>query len=781
MNHLPKPSTTSRLLLASCLCLAGGAHAQTAQKPPAPEKPQPAKPKPAPAAEPSKAAETPAETPVGTQTGTQAPAEMASVVVAAERQTTRIDRDVYDVKSDASSSNGTAADALNSVPSVAVDPDGSVTLRGSQNVQIMVDGKPSAMMQGDNRGAALMSIPADDIESIEVINNPGAQFGNEGGSGPILNLVMRRNRRAGGFAAINANAGTAGRYNTSVTGSYNTGPFGMQGGLNVRHDGRDSVGSTVRDRYDPFSGAMLHSTQTGSSTGLNDTVGVNGSVHYNATAKDTVGASFSYSGSSNDNQSLDHYLRYNQARLVDTDYVRTSARSGDRRNTGFGARWDHKGGADGEEFKMDLRVTDSDNTAFNRYANMYAPGSLRGTSGQSRQNNEADTRIIDYTGDYELPSDKGILRLGYKLSRTRSGNDILDVNIDPATQAETVNTQRTNRFSVTEKNYALYGSYEKPLDAYWGIQGGLRVERTELDIQQLTQNIDAANSYTNLIPSAYALRKWNDGTKLRFSYSHRIRRPNGNELNPFIIYRDEFNVSSGNPRLKPTQRDSIEVAYDAKYAGVDTKIRGYFNKETDAILERRYFINDTVLLTTRDNAGGTHSGGVELNLGGKLLPGLSLNGNMNLLRTQQRLLELTGAESRRMVNSLSARIRVNYQLGAADQLQAMIMAQGKTLMGQLERQPTTTVNLTLRHAFTPQFAMVLNVTDAFAGNRNKSLIDSATLKETRIFSYDSRIVYLGLTYRFGGFAPAGGGGRNNGGGGRNGGLGGVGPRPGVGD
>ena len=131
------------------------------------------------------------------------------------------------------------------MPSVAVDPDGTVTLRGSSNVQILVDGKPSAMLQGENRGAALQAMGADDIESVEVINNPGAQFGNEGGGGPILNLVMRRNRKPGGFGTVNANAGKDGRYNSAVNGSYNEGAWGFQGGLNVRHDGRDSTAEVL--------------------------------------------------------------------------------------------------------------------------------------------------------------------------------------------------------------------------------------------------------------------------------------------------------------------------------------------------------------------------------------------------------------------------------------------------------------------------------------------------------------------------------------------------------
>ena len=140
----------------------------------------------------------------------QTPVE-STVTVSATRSQNRIDRQSYDVKADPATSVDTVADTLNKVPSVAVDGDGNVTLRG-RSVQILVDGKPSAMMQGENRAAAINALPAGDLDSVEVINNPGAQFGNEGGGGPIINLVMRRERSPGGFATVSANIGTEGRY-----------------------------------------------------------------------------------------------------------------------------------------------------------------------------------------------------------------------------------------------------------------------------------------------------------------------------------------------------------------------------------------------------------------------------------------------------------------------------------------------------------------------------------------------------------------------------------------
>ncbi|WP_374011282.1 TonB-dependent receptor plug domain-containing protein [Massilia sp. Se16.2.3] len=181
-----------------------------------------------------------------------------TVSVTAQRSGNRTDRQVYDVKADPATVSDTVADTLNKVPSVAVDADGAVTLRGKTNVQIYVDGKPSAMMQGENRAMAISSMPAGDLDSVEVINNPGAQFGNEGGGGPIINLVMRRERRPGGFGSVTAIAGSGGRAGVNAAGSYTTGRMSIQGGGYIRKEERHGTGETRRERIDPLTGARVH-------------------------------------------------------------------------------------------------------------------------------------------------------------------------------------------------------------------------------------------------------------------------------------------------------------------------------------------------------------------------------------------------------------------------------------------------------------------------------------------------------------------------------------------
>lgn len=690
--------------------------------------------------------------------------KVQSVNVVGERQTNRIDRQVYDVKSDVSSSNGSAADALGNVPSVGVDPDGTVSLRGNTNVQILVDGKPSAMLQGEGRGAMLQAMPAEDIDSIEVINNPGAEFGNEGGGGPILNLVMKRTRRPGGQGVANVNVGTAGRYNGQVSGGYNSGRWGMQGGVNFRHDGRNSTGDTERDRIDPRSGVDQHTTQTSSSTGLNDMAGARGQLTYNLGQDDTLEANAGYMKRNNDNLNRSHYTLANDGAPY-SDYFRTTRRTGEITNSTWGARWDHKGEKIGELFRMDLRVSNSDNGNESRYANQYLIAPPRtidpaqpfsGTDTSSLQDVASKVRIVDYTGDYETPLESGaIVKLGYKIIDTDSQFDTRYFDFDPSSGAAVANGRRTNAFEVDERDAALYGSYQWKVSERWGALAGLRVEHTHMDLDEITTGLNASNSYLNWIPSAFATYKLSETTNLRFAYAHRIRRATGQQLNPYVVYQDELNESSGNPKLKPVQTDSFEIGYETKAGQLNANLRAYYRADRDMIRSRQVAVNDTVLLTTLENGGHNRAGGLEFSLSGKLTPQLTINTSGNLAYTEQQQIDITGAEYSRSATSLTARGKLNYQLTPQDMLQIMISAQGKTLVGTGYREPSATLNFTYRRNLTPQLSLVFDVRDVFRSQKIETITDTEYLKQHSITRFDGRMAFIGLSYRFGGVQGGG--------------------------
>jgi outer membrane receptor protein involved in Fe transport len=681
------------------------------------------------------------------------------VNVVGERETNRIDRQVYDVKSDVSSSNGSAADALGNVPSVGVDPDGTVSLRGNTNVQILVDGKPSAMLQGEGRGAMLQAMPAEDIDSIEVINNPGAEFGNEGGGGPILNLVMKRNRKPGGQGVANANYGTAGRYNAQVGGGYNSGRWGMQGGVNVRHDGRASTTETSRDRIDPRTGVDQRTTSDGTSTGLNDMAGARGQLTYNVGQDDTLEANVGYMKRDTDNLSQIHYTMTNDG-VPDSEYLRSARRNGENTSATWGARWDHKGAKVGELFRMDLRVSNTDNTSDVRSVNDYLYAAPRpidpampfsGVDGTSLQDAATKIRIVDYTGDYETPLENGsIVKLGYKIIDTDSQFDNRYFDIDPVSAAALANTRLTNAFEVDERDAALYGSYQWKVSERWGALVGLRTEYTHMDLDQITTGSSITNTYLNWIPSAFATYKLSADTNLRFAYAHRIRRATGQQLNPFVTYQDELNVSSGNPNLKPVQTDSFEIGYETKAGALNANLRAYYRADRDMIRSRQVPLSDTVLLTTLENGGSNRAGGLEFTLSGKLTPKLTINTSGNLAFTEQEQIDITGAEYKRSANSLTARGRLNYQLTPDDVLQFMVSAQGKTLAGSGYREPIATLNFTYRRNLTPSLSLVVDLRDVFHSQKMETITDTQYLQQHVLTRYEGHTAFVGLSYHFGG-------------------------------
>jgi outer membrane receptor protein involved in Fe transport len=577
----------------------------------------------------------PAQAPVQAQPAQAASAPPAqtpvesTVTVSATRTQNRIDRQSYDVKADPATSVDTVADTLNKVPSVAVDADGNVTLRG-RNVQILVDGKPSAMMQGENRASAINAIPAADLDSVEVINNPGAQFGNEGGGGSVINLVMRRERSPGGFGTVNANVGTEGRYRTSAFGSYTQGRYSVQGGVFRMQNKSESTGENRRERIDPATGAIARSQNESSDITRSVGTGLNGQVTYNLGDKDVVGAGVNYSENSGERESLQRYRSTTAAGTVDNEYLRRGLSESKNRNYGFNARLDHKGDAPGEIFKLDLRLSGSDGDAGSRSSNTYTVRPPSAGTADSRQANVNETRIADFTGDYELPGERGVFKMGYKVARNSNIIDSAYFDINGTTGLETVNRNRTNRFELDDTTYALYGSYQWRVNEKWGVLGGLRAEYADLDMNQVTTGQRLSNHYFDAIPSFFVTYGLSDDTTLRLSYAHRIRRPGAGELNPFVIYRDELNVSSGNPNLQPTNTDSIELGLETKLGKVDTNVRLYARRDSDLIQERRFVLANDVLLTTRENAGSARSGGIEFNFSGRATEKLSINVNGNV-------------------------------------------------------------------------------------------------------------------------------------------------------
>jgi hypothetical protein len=694
-------------------------------------------------------------------TSTQQPGEVAVVNVVSERQTNRLDRQVYDIKNDASTAGASVGDVLNNVPSVNVDPNGTVRLRGSERVTVLVDGKPTAQLQGDARAAAINALPAENYESVQVINNPGAEFGNEAGGGPILNLISRRYTKPGGNGAVVGSVAPGGRYNASANGSYSAGYASVNGNLTVRRDGNDMDMEDVRERIDPATGAVSRLRQTSNSSNMNTFVqaGVGGRYNYNE--HDTVTGSVSVNKRGNDGESTGHITDYRTGQTPVVDYLQRGKSDGSAHNYEVVTGFEHRFNTDGETFKIDLRHssnTNPTNTA-TRYEKLTMPATGAPVLNDYARNAENRVRLTDLSTDYSGKAGPGFMNAGGRWQRTDQDFDNRYIFLN----GNVVDTRRSNLFKLKQDVVALYGTYEMPINPLWSFKSGLRIERTDLDLNQVTTNIQASNAYTSYLPSLFLTYKLDKNTNLRLSYADRISRPNAGDLNPFINYSgDGYSASSGNPGLHAVKLHSLELGYETRVMGLmPVSVRGYMRQEADVITERRLFLNESTLLTSRVNEGDRRSGGLEFSLMGMIPPGMKISGialpniqfmfNGNLSYTEQdRLGTLGPTGEKRSATSLYLQGGARWLPTTNDTVTFMTFHQGKQLSGEGYRDPFGMLQVAYEHKFNPRLSLNLRASDVLRSTDQHSRIDTDILRQRTDLSFHQRRVYVGLRYTFGG-------------------------------
>jgi outer membrane receptor protein involved in Fe transport len=687
--------------------------------------------------------------------------QIATVNVVSERQTNRVDRQVFDIKNDASTAGASIGDVLNNVPSVNVDPNGTVRLRGSERVTVLVDGKPTAQLQGENRAAAINALPAENYESVQVINNPGAEFGNEAGGGPILNLISRRYTKPGGNGTMAGTVAPGGRGNAFANGSYSAGYASVNGSLNVRRDGNDTDTEQVRERLDPASGSVSRLRQDASRHGVNTFVqaGVGGRYNYNE--RDTVTGSVSLGKRGADADSNEHFTDYRTGQTPVVDYLTRRKTDGDALNHEIVTGFERRFSTDGETLKVDLRHSSNTNTADTAalYQGLSTPCGCGPVLRDYAQDVETRVRITDLSTDYSGKAGPGFLTAGGRWQRTQQSADNRYVFLGSGAGLD---TRRSNLFELDQDVLAAYGTYEMPINKLWSFKGGLRVERTDQDLDQVTTDIQASNKYTSYLPSVFLTYKLDQNSNLRLSYADRISRPNPAELNPFVNYANDYYVSSGNPHLHAVKLHSLELGYETKIKGLmPVSVRGYLRRESDVITERRVFLSDTTLLTTRQNLGDRRSGGVEFSVMGMIPPNLRIkgialpnirfmfNGNWGFIEQDRTdALGLTGGK--RSSPSLQLQGGGQWQIAPDDVLTLMAFHQGRLLSGEGYREPFGMLNLAYEHKFGKRLALTVRANDVLRSTDQKFRVETDVLRDRLDTTVHQRRIYLGLRYTFGG-------------------------------
>ncbi|HEY0600912.1 outer membrane beta-barrel family protein, partial [Brevundimonas sp.] len=573
---------------------------------------------------------------------------------------TSIDSVSYSLADDLQAQTGTLAEALRNIPSVEVDPDGNISLRGDANVTILVDGRPSTQFNGPSRGPMVLQIPASQYARIEVMTNPSAAYSPEG-SGGVINLISKPNAVRPGATttgSLRANIGDNGRYNFGGNIAHAIGKTTLTADVGVRHDGFLQEIERIRTRLDAGSGQFLESRQTQEIDGASDVVFVRLSAEHNLDGKTQLVGEVRHTDVESLAEAVDLYEADDALGGVASAYRRDSAGGFIGQFSGATARVLRRFDDQGHEWSNEVRVDRNRFTfGFDTVVDQQVPPAPVFYEDLQNRNNQD---LLGITSAYVRPlSDGGRLRLGYELQASAMELDNAFAR-GPTPTTLVPDPIVSNEFHVDQAVHALYATWEKPFSEKLSAQFGLRLEQADIDLDQVTTNIQSSNDYFRAYPTLHLSYTLAEGETLRGSYSRRIQRPGPDALNPFLTYQDNLNYRSGNPDLLPQETDSFEVMWQKRVQQTFYQATLYYRDTQDAFTQVTTDIGGGIFLTRPENLGSSRSTGIELVANGALHPTLRYNASINAFRQEIDASGIPGATDREG-ESVSGRLTLNWQ------------------------------------------------------------------------------------------------------------------------
>lgn len=677
--------------------------------------------------------------------------QLQDVVVIAEKSTVEIklDKRVYNVGKDMMVKGGTVSDVLDNVPSVTVDTEGNVALRGNENVKILIDGKPSGLA-GINVADALKLLPADAVEKVEVITNPSARYDAEGGGG-IINIVIRKGKSNGINGSIIVSTGDPENYGVSTSLNKKGTNFNLFSnfGYNYRNNPGNSLTNAEYFNSDGTTSRYINERRTNER--LSEGYNANFGIDLNLSKSLTWTNALTFRESSGKNP--DNVFFYNYDALQNPTFVRNRLNdaNSDEFSIEYTSNFTKKFEKDGHQLTVDIAVSQNrENEIATIYDQIIGDPSTLFT--EITDNKQSQQRNLFQT-DYVLPIGKdGRFEAGYRGSFQEG---ITEFEITPTSSYS--NTLEYNEY--VNSFYTQYGSKINKFSYFLG----LRFEDSNIDVNSLTANDYNNKKYNNLFPSATLNYEISEKSSMSISYSKRINRPRGRFLNPFSTYSSNINVFQGNPDINPSLTDAIDVGYLTKWDKITFSTSAYVNVTNAAFQfirkESGLFVQGVpVIISTPINLAKEYRAGFEFNLNYTPYKWWRLNGNFNLFRNEtqgnyrytnylnavvvQNFDNIALTWTSRLSSKISLPYKIDWQTNVSYEA-PQTTAQGKRL-------GNYGINLAFsKDVLNDKGTIALNVSDVF--NSKKRIIE--THIENVVSSYSEmqmrvRQITLSFTYRF---------------------------------
>jgi outer membrane receptor protein involved in Fe transport len=673
--------------------------------------------------------------------------EIKDVEVIGERSTysNTIDRKVFNVGKDLIGKTGSVSDLMQNVPSLAIDIDGNISLRGSENVMVLINGKPSALM-GTNRAAVLQQMPASSIERIEVITNPSAKFKPDGTSG-IINIVLKKNKSLGMNGTIQANAGNDQRYNGNMIANYNSGKVNVYGSYSIRQDDRMRYTIDSRKRTDPLTNEVDYTNMNATEHSRPVSNIVNGGIDYSINDQNELGVSVNYNNRDQVKNGLTNTQTEDQNHQSTKDFDRSRYDPENEHSLEYALKYKHSFEKEGHELTIDYTSSGQKEQEDNHYTNIFRLPAMPITYDNTliKQNDNESQFAAEYSNPLSKTSK---LEAGYLLETRKNDMDFYGEYFNPLTNTWEKDISKSNQFIYTERIHVLYSTFEKEFGKF-GLLGGLRAEQAFVKSNQVTTATLYENNYFKVYPSLHLSYKKDDSNEFQLNYSHRIRRPEGDEMNPFPEYQDPYNLRIGDPTLQPEQIHSIEMGYQFKKNMTTITSTVYYRYIYEGLTNITKYLNDSVLVTTTANLSKSSAAGFEFIVSTTLAKIININFGSN---TFYNTIDASGLGYSSNKSDISYTLNLNSVINVTKssmiQLNANYVSEKLTPQG--KRMPTFVTNIGFRQEFLKKKASVLfTVSDALNTLKDHSIIDTPELYQDVVRKRSARIIYLGFSYTFG--------------------------------
>ena len=675
--------------------------------------------------------------------------KISEVEVVAEKQRVefKIDRRVVNVSQNIVSTGGTAVEVLENTPSVQTDFEGNVTLRGSSNFTVLIDGRPSVVKGSD----ALRQLPAAGIDKIEIITNPSAKYDPDGDSG-IINVVMKRNQKDSFSGLVNITAGLRDKYRGDANFTYRTKKWDFMLGA----DFSDMTSQGTRNMTQKLTNGDTLTTRQTLADGTNFHKGHNfkAGIDYIVSPSTTIGIIGTIGKMEHGDANLGHQTTsYNLG--IPSTYVyqdNSSSRGGDywSGNVNFMHKFDNKGhelqglfyfsGETGDDISNQINY----NTGSNWIAIDKNPYKYR--SNESPKENEYRLKL-----DYILPiNEKDKLEAGYQGRIEKSKENFIFEDFDYLTNNWVNNPKYSSLVDFSQDIHSVYGTFSHQNKGF-SYQLGLRTEYTNRNLISQRANKTYTFNRFDFFPTVHLSQKFANDYELQASYSRRLNRPEGFMLEPFPSFMDPNNIRIGNPDLTPEYAGSYEMTVLKRLNASFVSLEGYYRHTKDLMTRIQTLGTDNIMYHTMANMNNDYSLGSELMINYEIKPGIRLVASGTLYNYWLKG-QINGTDVDQRSTNFDGKLNFDTKLAKNTRMQLMGVYRGPSVSAQGRRDGMYFANASVKQdLFSNRLSATLQIQDIFGTMKFSGSSYGPNFENQFKFKRESQIVQLTLSYKINNF------------------------------